>query len=68
MSKNLEILIVSKNSNDAKVVTISWNNVDELKDIITKLEKYSEDEYGRFYWEWDEEECTYEENEVLNNY
>lgn len=68
MSRYLQILIISKNSNNSKIVTINWNNLSEFKEKIIQLEKYSEEEYGRFYWEWDDEECTREENEVLYNY
>jgi hypothetical protein len=68
MSRYLQILIISKNSNDTKIVTINWNNLSEFKEKIMQLEKYSEEEYGRFYREWDDEECTREENEVLYNY
>lgn len=65
MSRYLQILVISKNSNDSKIVTINWRKLSEFKEIIMQLEKYSEEEYGRYYWEWDDEECTNEENEIL---
>lgn len=44
MSRYLQILVISKNSNDSKIVTINWRKLSEFKEIIMQLEKYSEEE------------------------
>ena len=66
--KSLEIFILSKLRQEGYTTTIYWENINELKVEVDRINSISESLFdNKCYWEWDEDECSDDENDIINS-
>jgi hypothetical protein len=66
MIKSIEIHVISEYSPECLTRTIYWESIDELKEQVDNLNSFTSDIFeNQCYWEWNEDECTEEENKII---